>query len=251
MEGEVRRLGNFIEFNGDICDQTGEMLLKEIEQALKEGALHLILFIHSGGGLGDVGFMLNTKIKELLQKYARDGKPVPLWTYGVGVIASAAVVLFSVGDRRCMSRNAQLMFHESSVMFKPVMKGMPVNKVRDALVQIEKDGCFCKNEVAILLLQECVEAELAQETPDTVLMQECNTILESVAKGLHCCERTPIVVCFLQTLERLASESSQMYAQIIAQRSGLSANMILAFMTKGKSIEAPLAIEIGLADEEV
>jgi hypothetical protein len=251
MKGEVSRSGNFIEFNGDICDQTGEGLLREIEQALEEGALHLTLLIHSGGGLGDVGFMLYAKIKELLQKYARGGKPVPLWTYGVGAIASAAVVLFSVGDRRCMSKNAQLMFHESSVMFKPMMRGTPVNKVRDALVQIERDGCFCKNEVVIFLLQECVEGELAQERPDTVLMQQCNTILELVARGLHCCERTPVVVYFLQSLERLASESSQTYAQIIAQRSGLSANVILSFMTKGKSIEAPLAIQIGLADEEV
>lgn len=208
MKGEVTRSGNFIEFNGDICSQTGALLLKEIEQALREEALHLTLLISSGGGICEISFMLYEKIKELLRRYSRDGKPIPLWTYGVGNIASAAVILFSVGDRRCISRNAQLLFHEMAVIFKPMMGGTPASEIRDTLVQIQKDGCFCENEAAIFLLKGLVEGELRQKSPDMVLVQECNVVLGLVERGVHCCSWTPVMVNFLQTIERRANKGA-------------------------------------------
>lgn len=251
MEGEVNRTGDFIEFNGDICAQTEEQLLKEVKGALQDGAKRVTLLICSEGGVGEVAFRMVRRIKELLQLYAYDGRPVPLWTYGVGDIASAAVVLFSAGDRRCISKNAQVKFHEVMLAFRPTVGGIPAKEIRDAITQVRAGGCFCRNETIAILLNEIAKSDLMYEFENMSMVQECRSILKILEKGGHCCEKTTDIVNFLESIVAVAGKNASTYASIIAKRSGLAASMILLFMAKERNFESPLAVAIGLADEEV
>ena len=63
------------------------------------------LYINSRGGTGDDAIAL-IDIKEVIK--------TPIYTYSIGLSASAGLWIFMCGDKRYIGKNSELMYHEAS-----------------------------------------------------------------------------------------------------------------------------------------
>lgn len=90
-----------IYITGHIKPQT----LEDVARQLDEDSRSVTVYINSGGGDAFTGL----GIYDLLKSEERTVNVI-----GVGLVASAAAMIFMAGDNRILSANSEIMFHKSS-----------------------------------------------------------------------------------------------------------------------------------------
>lgn len=250
MQGLVSRIGGLIRLEGYIDNETGNTLIRLVEEALKEDEQQITLSICSAGGLTGKTFGVISQVRELLTKYGSLDRPIPLWTFGLEDVSSSAILLFSSGDKRILHRQAKMRFHECTLLFKTLGEGTTQREIREAIAEIYKKGCVSKGQKAVSLLQEFSTSKFAAGGGLTTQMQACALIASRIDEGdERSCEWTNTVVEFLEAHLQAAGENDVEFADLVGRKSGLTAGVIRGFMLTEQIFDSEAAVAIGLADE--
>lgn len=249
--GIVRREGGHIEFLGYIEAEISERLMRELYEALNANAEWIMISMCSGGGDGHIAFQLYSRIWKMVRiNDKRVGKRVPLWTCAAGDVASAGVVLFMAGERRHVTQDVILGFHEPTISFSSTEHGIAVQDVRNSIDAIDKKKhCLCDDQHVRILIKHLAQVKKQSAGRWRPYIQPFNTIARLADQGRHCCDHGPFVVKFLQELVRYADRSSYAYAGIIARRAGMPINQVLDLMRQSARIDGINACMLGLAHE--
>lgn len=115
----------YVYFDQNIDIASMRALRRQCTALAEAGVAEITLVVHSAGGLVDPTLTTYGFLRAL---------PCTINTHALGFVASAANVLFLVGERRSANRNCRFLFHPTTA---PITGSMSGRQMRDRVVQFD------------------------------------------------------------------------------------------------------------------
>ena len=117
--------GCYIGFNAGIDRKGAEQLAMVCGDAVKNGYKEIHLCISSPGGYMDNAYYACNIL---------EGLPAKIITHNIGIVQSASIILFMIGEERLASEGSTIVFHQTGFEGAPgqrFIKAFLKNKLRD------------------------------------------------------------------------------------------------------------------------